>query len=308
MTDTYAGAVIRAQDFPAAAYAEDDTSQLNITSTAYVTGSPEMGTTFVAPTSGEVLLTVSAGMRDNSGNDRVHVSPQVFLGSDSTGTEILAPAVIPRGVGSIAEAANYTYYARTTLLTGLTAGSTYFARTRHKTDGGSGTADIAVRTILLEPTPLGGGRAGSIIRALDFPPAEYASDETTISNPTNTSYAAGSPEVSVTFMAPTSGRLVLVVGGSVGNSAGGNRIFLSPEVREDDSSGDVVLSPSVIPHGYSSIRGAGGFHYGSRRTLLEGLTAGATYFARVMHVVVSADGGTNTSDINARDITVAPAA
>lgn len=163
-------------------------------------------------------------------------------------------------------------------------------------------------TLLLLACGAPAGYADSIALIKSYDSEQYASDETTISNPTNTSYAAGSPEVSVTFMAPTSGRLVLVVGGSVGNSAGGNRIFLSPEVREDDSSGDVVLSPSVIPHGYSSIRGAGGFHYGSRRTLLEGLTAGATYFARVMHVVVSADGGTNTSDINARDITVAPAA
>lgn len=149
--------------------------------------------------------------------------------------------------------------------------------------------------------------AGTQVDALDFPPAVYASNATMINNPTNTSYSAGSPVVAVTFVAPTSGRVHLIVGGGVGNSAGADRIFLSPQVFLGTSaSGTEVLSPTVVTRGFSSICEAASFHYGSRRTLLEGLIPGQTYYARVMHAVAS-DPGAQTGDIACRDITVAPA-
>ncbi|MFC7380899.1 hypothetical protein [Sphaerisporangium rhizosphaerae] len=149
--------------------------------------------------------------------------------------------------------------------------------------------------------------AGTKVNALDFPPAVYASDTTQIDNPTNASYVAGTPEVGVTFIAPTSGRVWLIVGGGVGNSTGADRIFLSPEVRETNSSGAVVLAPSVITRGFSGHQGASTFHYASRRTLLSGLIPGKQYYARVMYAVATSDSGASTADIACRDITVAPA-
>lgn len=147
--------------------------------------------------------------------------------------------------------------------------------------------------------------AGRPIKALDWPPAVFAQDITQINNPTNTSYIVGTPEVSVTFVAPTSGRVLLVVGGGLGNSAGGDRIALVPEVREDNSSGALVLSPTVTERGYSTQNQSIGFHYGSRESILDGLTPGQTYYAVVKYAIFD-DAGASTGDIACRDILVAP--
>lgn len=151
MTDIKAGAKVLAADFPAAVSASSQTANDNITSTSYIAGSPEVGTTFVAPTSGRVLLSVGLGAKDSAGN-RVHLAPEVFLGTSSAGTQILAPDVTARGVGTASSTINVAMYrGRTTLLTGLTPGSTYYVRTMHKVSGGT-TADIAVRDVEVTPT------------------------------------------------------------------------------------------------------------------------------------------------------------
>lgn len=147
--------------------------------------------------------------------------------------------------------------------------------------------------------------AGSPMKALDWPPAVMSQDNTQINNPTNTSYITGSPEVSVTFIAPTSGRILLVVGGGLGNSAGADRIAISPEVRETNASGALVLSATVTERGYSSENQAIGFHYGSRESILDGLTPGQVYYAVAKYVVL-ADPGAQTGDISVREIVVAP--
>jgi hypothetical protein len=175
----------------------------------------------------------------------------------------------------------------------------------HKVSGGS-TADISVREISVTPTPLGSSFAGRPVRAIDYPPAKWSQDATAINNPTSASYITGSPEVSVTFIAPTSGRVLLVVGGGLGNAAAGDRIFLSPEVRLTNSSGALVLSPSVTNRGFGSDSCSAGFHYGSRESVLEGLTPGTLYYAVVKYAVATSDAGASTQDIACRDITVAP--
>ncbi|MEU8055721.1 hypothetical protein [Microbispora bryophytorum] len=148
--------------------------------------------------------------------------------------------------------------------------------------------------------------AGTTLNALDCPPAVSASDATQINNPTNRSYIAGTPTVSVTFIAPTSGRVWIIVGGGVGNGSGSNRIFLAPEVRLNNSSGSVIVAPSAPAHGWGAFKGANAFYYGSRRTMLTGLTPGQTYYARVMYECIN-DGGTDNGDIAYREIIVAPA-
>lgn len=294
------GSVIQAGDFPSAVWAADDTTQANVSSTSYIPGSPEVSVTFVAPTSGMVLLSVGLSARGDA--DRVHLAPEVRVGSAS-GSVVLSGDVTRRGVGTPAGIPNYVYRSRTTILGGLTPGQTYFARTLHKVSGGN-TADINVRDITVAPLPLGGSYAGRPVAAQDFPDAVWAQDATQINNPNNRSFTAGSPQVAVTFTAPTSGRVLLIVGGGVGN-APGNRIYLAPEVRETDASGAVVLTPSVTNRGFGSDHMAVGFHYGSRESVLEGLTPGKRYFARVMYAV-PADGAGDNADIACRDIGVVP--
>lgn len=304
MPDILVGTPIQAADRPASVWASDATANTNISSTSYIAGTPQVSVTFVAPTSGAVLLSVGVAGADNGGTNRIHLSPEVRV-TDVSGAVVLAADVTNRGVGLPGEASANTHRSRTTLLTGLTAGTTYFARTIHKVSAGT-TADIAVREITVIPTPLGGSFAGRPVEALDYPPAVWAQDTTAINNPSNSSYAAGSPEVSVTFIGPTSGRVLIIVGGGLGNGAAGDRIFLSPEVRLTNSSGAVVLSPSVTNRGFGSDIAASGFHYGSRESVLDGLTPGQVYFARVMYAVATSDAGASTQDIAARDITVVP--
>ncbi|WP_157520877.1 hypothetical protein [Herbidospora daliensis] len=150
MPDTFAGARVKPADFPPARSVFDNTANNNITSTTYVAGSPEVGVTFVAPTSGRVLLTVGFAAKDSASN-RVHLAPQIFLGTSNAGTQFLAPDVVGRGVGSVGNTSNVNQHrSRTSLITGLTAGSTYYVRTMHKVSGGS-TADLEVRDIVVEP-------------------------------------------------------------------------------------------------------------------------------------------------------------
>lgn len=133
----------------------DNTLNANLTNTTYAAGAPEVGITFVAPPTGRVLLTIGGGLRNNGSNaDRVFLSPEVFEGSDATtGTQFLAPSVAPGGCGSGGgyTADDFRYLCRTTLLTGLTPGGTYYVRIVHETILGSGTADIAAREITVAP-------------------------------------------------------------------------------------------------------------------------------------------------------------
>lgn len=159
MTDLLAGSKIKALDFPPTVHAEDSTSIPNISNTSYAAGSPEVGTTFTAPTSGRVLITVSAGIRNNASNsDRVFVTCQVFLGTSASGTEIQTPTASPFGVstpGGSATADNQ-YLSRTGVLEGLTPGTTYYARTMHVLSSAgtpANTGDIAYRGLIVAPTP-----------------------------------------------------------------------------------------------------------------------------------------------------------
>lgn len=132
----------------------DNTSNANIASTTYAAGTPETGVTFVAPLSGAVLLTLGVGVRNNTANaDQVQIAPQVYLGTSSAGTLFLSPDVLQYGASSHGGYANddYAYLCRTSLVTGLTVGSTYYVRAMHKTVLGSGTADIAARGITVAP-------------------------------------------------------------------------------------------------------------------------------------------------------------
>ena len=149
--------------------------------------------------------------------------------------------------------------------------------------------------------------AGTTVKAGDTPPTVYSLDTTTISNISNTSYAAGSPEVGVTFVAPTTGRVLVTVGGGLrNNAANSDRVGLAPQIFETDSSGTEILAPTVF-RGVASegIATAGDFAYRGRTTMVEDLTPGQQYYARVMYIKFGSAG--STPDISARDILVAPA-
>jgi hypothetical protein len=145
---------------------------------------------------------------------------------------------------------------------------------------------------------------GSMILGNDTPPTVSETDTTANNNISNTSVAAGTPEVGVAFIAPTTGRIVVHIGGGLRDNGGTNRVFLSLEIYTgSDATGTQIVTASVASNGISSCGVSAGFQYVGRTIFEEGLTAGATYYARTVQYV---DAGT-TADIASRSITVQPA-
>jgi hypothetical protein len=144
--------------------------------------------------------------------------------------------------------------------------------------------------------------AGTTVRALDFPPTLKVSSPTDNNNQTSTTYITGSPTISTTFTAPTSGRVRFIVSVSGRDDSGDNRIFVAVQVFTGTSaSGTEILSPSVATA--VSTQGEGSnFCTFERCSFLDGLTPGDTYFARLMHRVT---GGT-TCDVSYRGLIIVP--
>lgn len=151
-----AGTRVRAVDFPPTQTAYSQITQANISATSYTLGSPEMAVRFMAPTSGRVLVTVSAGLRNNSATvDRVFVSFRVLEG-DPDDADLIQTDEVKNGRSNyaVADAANdYEYGGHTTVVSGLTPGAYYYAQLRHRVTVGGGTADIAFRGISVIPIP-----------------------------------------------------------------------------------------------------------------------------------------------------------
>lgn len=152
MADILAGLQIETAWWPESVQVQENTDQLDITSTAYTAGSPECSTTFTAPMSGRIGVVVAAEMRnDDTAGNRVNVTFELRLGSTSAGTLIVSPVVV-RGVGTTGDttASQFMTNGNMTMVEGLTAGSTYFIRAMHKVDGGT-TNDIGHRRLVVIP-------------------------------------------------------------------------------------------------------------------------------------------------------------
>lgn len=147
--------------------------------------------------------------------------------------------------------------------------------------------------------------AGTTIKALDYPPSQTAYENTEQTNITSTTYAAPTNGCAVTFTAPTSGRVKVIVGGGARDDTNDFRLFMAPEIRQTDVSGQIIVSPSVITHGYGSLSVASSYTYWSRCTIVEGLTPGQVYYARLM-IRVDSTVGNHTVDLRLKDLTVIP--
>jgi len=149
---------------------------------------------------------------------------------------------------------------------------------------------------------------GAIILGADTPPAASASDDTLNLNLGGLAYAPGTPEVGIAFMAPTSGRVRITIGGGLRDNANVDRLFLAPQVFRGPNSGGVeVLAPSVGVRGIATTALGTDFVHTCRVSLLDGLIPGETYYARTMQFVSPGGGSPNgTADISCRDITVIP--
>ncbi len=154
MPNILVGSKVKDDDFPASKWAQDTTEILNVTSTAWITGSPVVATTFVAPTSGKVLMFVGGSARGQAGDDRLMMAANVFLGTNASGTEVLSSSVGYTGCGFSLASTSYYYQNRVFHLTGLTPGSTYYARHMYSvvnTSTANNACDISCREIGVIP-------------------------------------------------------------------------------------------------------------------------------------------------------------
>lgn len=145
--------------------------------------------------------------------------------------------------------------------------------------------------------------AGTKVYALDRPPGEYTFENTAQTSLSSTTYAEPTNTCRVTFVAPTSGRVKVVVGGGARDDTNDIQVFLAVEIRETDVSGTIVESPTAYRRGTITMPEASDYQYQSRITILEGLTPGQVYFARIMYRVDVAGG---TADLRLKDLAVIP--
>lgn len=146
--------------------------------------------------------------------------------------------------------------------------------------------------------------AGQRIKALDFTAAVGATDSTLHSN-IGTTPVAGSPELSVVFTAPSSGKVLITVGGSIGDDTGSNTIgIIDYEVRLGTNNSGLLIHGTGSLHRRCNIAAgdiAGQTQELGRASLITGLTPGASYFVRTMHYSY-----TGTPDLYARQLVVQP--
>lgn len=152
--------------------------------------------------------------------------------------------------------------------------------------------------------PAPGPHAGDEIGSEWWPESVQSDDGTTISNITSVTYITGTPVVSVTFVAPTSGRVGVCIGGGFVEQAAGNRVWISYELYLGTSSAGTLIHAGVDVRGAttSGDATASGDQVHGNMSMEEGLTAGSTYYAQVVYKV---SGGT-TNDITRRRIIVIP--
>lgn len=154
MAEIVSGSQVYGADFPPGQYDQDWTTQLNVTSTSYITGNPEVAVSITAPTSGKVMVVVGAGVRNNAATDERIIVTYEVLEEGSQGPVFTSESAY-RGITScgIQASQEYTYQGNFSLETGLTPGRQYFFRVKHRSINGAGTGDIASRDITVWPVP-----------------------------------------------------------------------------------------------------------------------------------------------------------
>jgi hypothetical protein len=150
------GNSVYGEDTPPSTFDQDWTLILNLSSTSYAasqSGVGEVGTAFVAPTSGRVLIIVGGGVRNNAATqDRAIITYRVYEDSAAGNQIVFAAAdngIISCGVASSQE---FQYQCTYDMQSGLTPGRQYYVQIAYRTTGGN-TADIASRQVTVVPLP-----------------------------------------------------------------------------------------------------------------------------------------------------------
>lgn len=146
--DLAAGTPVTGTDQPETKHAVENTVQSTITSLTYVVGSASCGVTFVAPTTGRVLVLWGGALDHNTAGRATILSFRLGLGSSiGAGTLVLPPddtrSVQNVGVNDLAPGGWHP-------VAGLDPGVTYNVQLQHRvTVGGNGT--VSRRSVTVQP-------------------------------------------------------------------------------------------------------------------------------------------------------------
>lgn len=148
-----AGQIIRAADFGGYASVENTTDETNFNSTAFTLGATTVGLTFIAPTSGGVIVLWNARANLNSATGvRVVVSAEVRSGSTIGSGTVMAAAGDDQAV-ELGQAANTRVGAAShRVVTGLTPGAVYnVALWHHNATSVASAGSIFYRSVTTMP-------------------------------------------------------------------------------------------------------------------------------------------------------------
>ena len=147
--------------------------------------------------------------------------------------------------------------------------------------------------------------AGTVVKALDFTPSVQSIVTTGINNIVDTSYTAGTPEVAVWVMAPSSGRVAVALSaGTRNNAANADRLFIAYRVLEGDPLDANLFQSDEAKRGLSNpATQTDNNQYHGHVTMVDGLTPGQYYYFQVRHRTTL---GSGTADIPHRGILVFP--
>lgn len=120
--------------------------------TSFAPGTSTCSTTFVAPDSGSIYVTVAGHIEQNTSGGFAYMSYEIRTGAVVGSGSVVQAAVTDYGVGiggiATALTADRISASREKLITGLTPGATYNIRTMHQTT--SGTLDVFYRELLIK--------------------------------------------------------------------------------------------------------------------------------------------------------------
>ncbi len=150
-----AGSKVLASDTPAIAYVSEGTDEAAFTNTTFTAGTTPVGTTFIAPTSGVVLVFWGARLESNVASRSVTLTVEVREGATIGAGTVVSAASDDSAVETPSDATgggNTRIQAtRHRVVTGLTPNMPYNIRTMHRMFGGAGNGDIFRRDIAVLP-------------------------------------------------------------------------------------------------------------------------------------------------------------
>lgn len=153
MPDLLAGSTVRGVDTPPTV-SDFQSPSFDATSLTYTTASTagtyaDCAVTFVAPTTGRVLIHIAARMTNTVAGNASVISAEVRTGSTVGGGTVVEAA--DDGRAARQSGTPFNRVGITHLLTGLTPGASYNARILHKNSASGNVASFAQRELIVQP-------------------------------------------------------------------------------------------------------------------------------------------------------------